>query len=426
MRMIQSTSAMDRPVESRHSRTRRLLVFGVPLALVLLAAVVLVGPVTRWLTTERSIDVSRVRFGQVVRGDLERDLSVQGRIVAAFHPTTSSPAPGIVRLEVRAGEVVEREQVLAVVDSPELDSRLKQERSTLASIESDLDRQRILARQEMLADQQQTDLATVELEAAQRAIRRAERSREEGILNDVEFEEAEDNLRRTELALDHSRQDAVLAKETLEFEVRNGELRVERQREVVADLHRRVGELSVRAPVAGLVSRLDVDDHDAVAIGQPLVTVVDLSAFEIEILVPESYADEIEPGTPAVVTFAGDSYAGEVKIVSPEVEGSQVRGIVNFTDQMPDGLRQNQRVSTRLVLESRGDVLKVPRGPFLEAGGGRQVYRVEGDIALLHPVEVGAVSVGEVEVVSGLEEGDRIIISDTARFEKAKKVFLRK
>jgi len=353
------------------------------------------------------------------------DLSVQGRIVAAFHPTTSSPAVGIVKLEVRAGEVVEEGHVLAIVESPELQSRLKQEGSTLASLESDLDRQRILARQDILADQQRIDLATVELEAAQRAMRRAERSRQEGILNEVEFEEAEDDLRRGSLALDHSKQDALLAEETLEFEVRNGELRVERQREVVADLRRRVEGLSIRAPVAGLVSRLDVNDHDAVTTGQPLVTVVDLSAFEIEILIPESYADEIGPGTPAVVIFAGEPFAGEVKVVSPEVEGSQVRGIVNFTDLAPDGLRQNQRVSTRLILESRTDVLKVPRGPFLEAGGGRQVYRVEGDIARVHPVSVGAVSVGEVEVVSGLEEGDRIIISDTARFEKAKKVFLR-
>jgi HlyD family secretion protein len=404
---------------------RRLVWIGAPVIVVAIAASVLVGPVSRWLAAERSIDVSRVRIAEVVRGDLERDLSVQGRIVAAFHPTTFSPAAGIVRLQVRAGEVVDEGRVLAVVDSPELESRLRQESSTLESLDSDLDRQKILARQEQLADQQKIDLASVELEAARRAMHRAERSRQEGILNDVEYEKAEDDLRRSELALDHARQDSLLAAETLEFEIRNGELQVERQREVVADLRRRVEELSVRAPVAGLVSRLDVNDHDAVTTGQPLVTVVDLSAFEIEILVPESYADEIGPGTPAVVTFAGESYTGEVKVVSPEVEGSQVRGIVAFTGQAPEGLRQNQRVSTRLVLESRRDVLKVARGPFLEAGGGREAYRVEGDTATLRPIEIGAVSVDEAEVVSGLQAGDRIIISDTGRFENAKTVFLR-
>jgi HlyD family secretion protein len=70
-------------------------------------------------------------------------------------------------------------------------------------------------------------------------------------------------------------------------------------------------------------------------------------------------------------------------------------------------------------------VLKVPRGPFLEAGGGSEVYLVQESMAVLHPIRVGSVSVGEVEIVSGLDEGDRIIISDTTRFEKATRVFLR-
>jgi HlyD family secretion protein len=423
--MIQGTSAMDRPIEDKRLWSRRVLKIGLPVLVLLLATIFLYGPATRWLSSERSVAISRVRFGEVVRGDLERDLSVQGRIVAAFHPTTFSPASGIVALRVRAGEVVAEDQVLAVVDSPELRSRLEQERSTLSSLESDLDRQKILTKQTILSDRQKVDLATVELEAAGRAMNRADRSREEGIVNEVEYEEAQDDLSRARLALDHARENAALEKETLEFEVRNSELQVERQRLVVTELQRQVDDLLIRAPVSGLVSRLDVDDHDAVVPGQPLVAVVDLSAFEVEILVPESYADEIGPGTPAVIHFAGDQFAGEVKVVSPEVEGSQVRGVVSFSGQAPEGMRQNQRVSTRLVLESRTDVLKVPRGPFLEAGGGSEVYLVQESMAVLHPIRVGSVSVGEVEIVSGLDEGDRIIISDTTRFEKATRVFLR-
>jgi HlyD family secretion protein len=361
----------------------------------------------------------------VVRGDLQRDVAVQGRIVAAFHPTTSSPAAGIVALRVRAGDVVEKDQVLAVVSSPELESRLRQERSSLLALESALGRQRIQTRQKILSDRQAVDLATVELEAARRAMGRAEEIRAAGLLNAVEYEKAQDDLRRTELALTHARESAALERESLELEIRNRELEVERQQLLVEDLERQVAELAVRAPVGGLVSRLDVQDHDPVTTGQPLVAVVDLSAFEIEVLVPESYADEIGPGTPAVVTYSGEDYDGQVKSISPEVEGSQVRGIVSFGDVSPEGLRQNQRVSTRLILESRPDVLKVRRGPFLESGGGHEAYVVDDGMALRRPIRAGAASVDEVEILSGLDEGDRIIISDTARFEGADGVYLR-
>ena len=75
--------------------------------------------------------------------------------------------------------------------------------------------------------------------------------------------------------------------------------------------------------------------------------------------------------------------------------------------------------------ETRTNIIKVPRGPFLEAGSGRQAYVLEDGIAVLRPIEVGSLSVGEVEIVSGLEIGDQIIISDTARFQGAERILLR-
>jgi HlyD family secretion protein len=423
--MIQDTSAMDQPITTRRPLAKKLLLAGTLLVASLVGVVFVAPSLSRWIRAERSIDLSKVRLATAVRGDLERDVSVQGRIVAAFHPTTSSPAAGIVALRVRAGDVVEKDQVLALVSSPELESRLQQERSTLLALESDLGRQKIQARQKILSDRQAVDLADVELEAARRAMRRAEEIRAAGLLNEVEYEKAQDDLRRTELALTHARETAELEGESLELEIRNRELDVERQRLVAADLERQVGELTVRAPVGGLVSRLDVQDHDPVTTGQPLVAVVDLSEFEIEVLVPEGYADEIGPGTPAVVTYSGQEYVGQVKSISPEVEGSQVRGIVSFGAETPEGLRQNQRVSTRLVLESRANVLKVRRGPFLESGGGHEAYVVDEGMALRRPIRAGATSVDEVEILSGLEEGDQIIISDTARFQGADGVYLR-
>lgn len=423
--MIQDSSTMDRPLDARRDRNRRILLLAVLTAVPLALLVVFFPTLRGWFGSERSVALARMRTAEVVRGDLEREVSVQGRIVAAFHPTTSSPASGIVALSVRAGDVVERGQVLATVDSPELSSRLEQERSTLRSLESGLERQRILARQTILADRQQIDLATVELEAAQRAMRRAEESRAQGIINDVEYEEAQDDLRRAEVALAHAREDAELERETLEFEERSREMQVARQTLLVEEVGRQVDRLAVRAPVSGLVSRLDVQEHDAVVPGQPLVAVVDLSAFEVEVLVPENYADEVGPGTPATVECDGRTREAIVRSISPEVEGSQVRAVVTFQGQSPEGLRQNQRVSTRLLLESRPGVLKVARGPFLDSGGGRQAYVVEGNVAVLRPVRVGASSLSEVEIVEGLEEGDRIIVSDVTRFRGAERIYLR-
>lgn len=423
--MIESSSPMDRPVEkSGRFSAKQKLWMGVGVA-VLLLGVFLYPSVRRWAISETSIDASRVRTGVVTRGDLVRDVSVQGAIVAAFRPTLTTPARGIVRVEVKPGQVVAAGDLLMTVDSPELWSRLQQERSSLLSLESDYERQRIVAKQSEIQSQQDVGLLEVELESAKRAMDRAERTRAGGILNAVEYEKAQDELAVAELKLELAVEKARYEKETNEFDVGRRRSMVERQQLVVSEMERRLDELAVRSPVDGLVSRLMVNDRDSVTDGQPLAIVVDLSAFEIEVMIPENYADEITPATEAVITYDGTAYPGIVKSVSPEVEGSRVRGVVQFSGEAPAGLKQNQRVATTLILETRTDVLKAPRGPFVEAGGGREAFVLEDGIATLRPIEIGSLSVSEVEILSGLEAGDEIIISDTTRFADAERVLIR-
>lgn len=415
---------MDRPVEVPHTR-RRWIFAGAAAVLIVAGAVVLPG-VRRWMSAERSVDADTLRFGTVTRGDLVREVAVEGSVVAAFRPTLSSPARGVARVEVQAGQVVARDQVLVRVDSPEVGSRLAQERSALLSAQSDLERQRIASRQDHLRRQQEMGLQEVQLDAARRAMDRADRTRKMGILNEVDYERAQDDVKLAAMRLESSRQEAALAAETLAFEVRNRESQAEQQRLVVAELERQVDALAVKSPVAGLVARVAVADRDSVTEGQALVGVVDLSRLEVEVWVPESYAPDITPGTAAVLNVDGKEWPGEVKSLSPEVQGSRVRGVVGFRGQNPPGLKQNQRLSAKLVLETRHAVLKVPRGPFLEALGERQAYVVEDDVAVLRPIEIGSVSVSEVEIARGLEAGDEIVLSDPTPFQGAKRVLLQR
>jgi HlyD family secretion protein len=423
--MIQETNSMDQIVTKAPGiswRTKMLLAG----AGALVVALVLIWPaVQRWARAEQSVDFSRLQIATVTRGDLERDVSAQGRIVAANHPKLYSPSQGIVTLAVRPGESVKAGQVLATIASPDLDSQLAQERSRLQSLESDLSRTSLSTRQQNQEDQQTAKLRRVRLDAARRDLERAEKLHGEGLLNVVEYERAKDAVRVAEVELEQSQEGGSLAREARDFEIQDGRRQIDRQRLVVADLERRVGELTLRAPFDGMVATIDVQDRDAVAPNAPILTVVDLSEFEVEALIPESYADEATPGTPAVVSFGGRDYPAELTSVSPEVRASQVQGGGKLKD-VPPGLRQGQRVSVRLVFEKRPDVLKVPRGPFLEGGGGRQVYVLSDGLATLRPIEVGATSVSEVEIVDGLKEGDQILLSGTEPFNGAKTVLVRR
>jgi HlyD family secretion protein len=424
--MIQETNSMDQILTKAPGLSRRIRLLLAMAGALVVALIVLWPSLQRWARAEQSVDLSRLQVGTVVRGDLERDVSAQGRIVAANHPKLYSPAQGIITLAVKPGESVKAGQVLATLASPELATQLAQERSRLQSLESELARAELSARQQNQSDEQTLKLRRVRLEAVRRDLARAEALRKDGLLNEVEHERSRDAVRVAEVEMEQADSGGRLAREARNFEVQDRRRQIERQRLVVADLERRVAELTLRAPFAGMVATIDAQDRDAVAPNTPILTIVDLSQFEVEVQIPESYADEAAAGTPAMVSYGGRDYPGELTAVSPEVTAGQVQGTVRFQGGTPAGLRQSQRVSVRLVFETRPNVLKVPRGPFLEGGGGRQAYVLADGLATLRPIRTGATSVSEVEIVEGLKEGDQILLSDMEQFNGARTVLVRR
>ncbi|WP_166425130.1 HlyD family efflux transporter periplasmic adaptor subunit [Paraglaciecola sp. 20A4] len=393
---------------------------------------VLAPTINSWQASDISVSAQRIHLGKVLRGDLVRDLTVQGRVVAAVSPRLYSPAQGTINLLVDAGDNVRKDQVLASVDSPELTNELQQEESSLQKLKMELDRQRIQSKKQALENQKAADLAQVSLIAAQREKRRADKAINTQSISQIDFEEAQDNLENAKLVFRHAQQDADLSKESLSFEVQSKQLLVKRQALLVSDLSRKVDELDIRSPVSGVVGNLAVAQKNQVAKNQAILSVVDLSEFELEVDIPESYADDLAINMPAIVNINGSEHQATLVTISPEIANNQVIGRVRFIDKnergelltQPEGLRQNQRLSTRILMEKHSDVLMLSRGQFLESGAGRIAYVIEGNMAKRTDIITGARSLANVEVISGLSADQQVIISSIEQFNGAQTVLI--
>jgi HlyD family secretion protein len=421
--MIHNSQSMDRPVTAQ--RNPRIIAAAVAGVVVVAILAIAFPAMRRWFRADKSVDARNLRFATVTRGDLLRDLSVQGSVVASLSPTLFSPGQGIVSLRTRAGAPVKQGDVLAVIDSKELHAALDQAHSQLLTSRAELERQKIVARQNQLRAQQQVELLTLRVAAAKRQLERVETTFREGLSNKADYETAQDNVRIAQMELEQARSELGLSRETLGFEVATREQQVLRQQSVAGELEKRVSDLTIRAPFDGMVATVAVQDRDAVAPNQPVLTVVNLTTLELEIGLPEEYANETAIGTPAEIEFLGRDYPGQVTAISPEVVNGQIVATVAFAGEKPQGLKQNQRLNTRLTFESKRNVLKVTRGAFLDTDGSRAAYVVDGKEATRREIQTGATSVSEIEIVSGLREGETIVISDTSSFADAKTVMLR-
>ncbi len=305
---IADTSAQDVQLAPKDKRKRYVVIAASSLLLLFLVFWYVVPAVMRWSSATISVPRDRLRIAEVVRGDLVRDVSVQGRVVAAVSPTLYAPAPGTITLKVEAGASVEQDQVLAEIYSPELENQLREAQATLEEQSMQLERQRIESKQQTLEKRKEADLANVALVAANREMRRAEDAHKRGVIPEIDYEKAKDELQNAELAEKHATADADLFDERQRFELKASEIARDRQKLRVTELQRQVDQLSIRSPVSGIVGDLLVDQRAAVTRDTPVMAVVDLSHFEIDAQIPESYADDLAIGMPAEIRLGDRVY----------------------------------------------------------------------------------------------------------------------
>ena len=408
---IRGTDATDVAVAPKADRTRQKMIgiAGGALLLVLVFGLLIRG----WSATEHTISRERLRIATVTEGPFVRDVSAQGTVVAAVSPTLFAVAPGNISYQVRAGDSVKAGQVLATLVSPTLENEFQRETR-------DAREPRYRAAAPGYRDpppEARHQGSSRPRERARSAPPSASSSARSGHWTRARSPSAISRRRgcariRKAWPMTMRCENTGLEQESLDLDLRAKRQERERQGYVVSNLKRRVDELSVRSPVDGMVANLAAAEKASVAENAPLLTVVDLTAFEVEFQVADVYARDIKAGMESEISLDGREYKGLVTGISPEVRSGQVTGRVKFAGEQPPGLRQSQRGSVRIVIEQRAKSVKFERSSDI-VSGTRAVYVVEGDQAILTPVELGAASVGEIEVLKGLKPGQEVVISGT-------------
>jgi len=418
--MIRDTSSQDAVIAPPKGRaTKRRIVIAVAAAALLAAGWSLVHT---WRGSTHSVNISRLRIAEVGRGTLIRDAAVNGRVVAAVSPTLYAPSLATVTLKVHAGDTVKKGDVLAVLESPDLSDALKREQAAYAQIEADVARQRILARKQKLLAQRDADTAEIDRISAQRTLERYDAVANEGAVAKIEYQRAKDAVNSAVIRAKHATEASTLENDNVALELESKIKQLDQQRSTLSNAQRRVDELTVRAPVDGFIGTLSVADRSVVPANTPLMTLVDLSRLEVELEVPETYVSDIGLGMNAEVNYGTGTTIGKLSALSPEVVKNQVLARVRFNGEQPPGLRQNQRITARLLIDEKPNTLMVQRGPFVESEGGRFAYVVRDGIAIRTPIKLGATSVSAVEILGGLKQGDKIVVAGTETFENAERV----
>lgn len=176
--------------------------------------------------------------------------------------------------------------------------------------------------------------------------------------------------------------------------------------------------LYVKAPVSGLLSRVDVEIGSSITSGQNIGQIDDINGFKMRVEVDEHYIARIFPGLEGSFEFNGKSHKLTVSKVYPEVRNGRFEVDMTFDVRIPDGIRRGQSVPVRLQLGKPAEAILLPTGGFFSDTGGSWVYVLSesGGKASKRNISLGRKNPQFFEVLSGLEPGEMVITSSYENF----------
>jgi len=362
-------------------------------------------------------ELIEVELVLVDRGPLSVTIDEDGETRVRDHATITSPVTGrLLAVELRAGDSVRRDQVIARLAPAPLDERSRRQAEAAVAAASALRTQASarVRQAEISLSQAKSDLARVVRLGAEGAI----------AVRAVEAAQADERLRERELEAARSADDAAA----------QGEAQA-RLALLGAASSGSSGVVVVRSPMRGQVLRVFEEHERVVVAGTPLMDVGAPGVIEIVVDVLSGDATRVTVGTPIIVRMphSPERHASVARIepaaftkVSPlGVEEQRVNIVAAFNDP-PAGVGDQFRVSTSIVLWSSEAVLTVPSTSLTPTDEGWGVFVVERGRARLRNVTLGHQGAQSVEVVNGLERGDEVIRHPDERIRDGVRIASRK
>lgn len=194
-----------------------------------------------------------------------------------------------------------------------------------------------------------------------------------------------------------------------------------RMKKTLSMIYERIDLLSVKSPVDGQLGFLDAELGQNIQQGSRIGQVNVLSKFKIEALVDEHYIHQVKRGLQASFQQEGQSYDLKLRKVFPEVREGKFKVEFVFEGNLPEGLRTGKNYKLRLQLGAAKESLLLSKGNFFQATGGYWVFVLDDNakVATRRKISLGKQNVQFYEIIEGLKEGEKVIISTYANFAEA-------
>ncbi|HXD16830.1 MAG TPA: HlyD family efflux transporter periplasmic adaptor subunit [Vicinamibacterales bacterium] len=401
---------------------RRLAIGAVLLAVVSMAGIAVVS----LQPAAPPVDRASVWIDVVKRGRMLRDVRGQGTLVSEdlrWIPATTTGR--VERIVLRPGTPVNADSVILQLSNPTLEQELEDARLKLKAAEASLASLRVQLDDEEL--QQRATAATIEADYKKAAMQADvnEQLAAQKLVSDLLLKQSKLDAEQLDVRNRIAQQQLAHTAESKSARLAERQSQVDQARAFMTLKAREVDALRVRPGVPGILQVVPVEVGQQVTPGTNLARVVNPSRLMAEVKVPETQAKDVQVGQRASIDTHNGIVGGSVTRIDPSVQNGTVTVDVAIDGPLPTGSRPDLSVDGTIELERLDNVLFVGRPAFGDENTSTTLFKMQPDgTAVRVPVKFGRSSVNSFEILSGIGEGDQVVLSDMSAWNEVDRVHI--
>lgn len=365
------------------------------------------------------IEAGAYRIAEVAEAPFREYVDVEGLVQPIQTIWINAQESGSVeRIVAEEGAMLQVGDTILVLSNPELIRTIEEEEADWENQQRNFREQEIEMEQRSLTLRQQTLDAAHQMEALEKSLMQSREEYRMGIKSkaelDVQEEEYNYQRKKAALQLQSLQHDSVCTLIKREMVAANRKASTRK----LSRTSDRIDRLVVRATVAGQLSFLDVTLGQQVAAGSSVGQIKVLTEYKVSTSLSEYYIDRITTGLPAHIQYQNQQFPLRISKVVPEVKNRAFVCDLLFTAEKPSNIRLGKSYRVQIELGMPETALVIPKGNFYQQTVGRWIYRLspDGKRARKVEVELGRQNPQQYEVLSGLQPGDKVLVTGYEQF----------
>lgn len=407
-------------------KIRRQIIFSA-VGLVILAGITLF--VMRLKPAAPTVDRNTVWTDTVKRGNMIRQVRGLGTLVPREDRIRSIPAETdgtVVRILKLPGAVVHPDTIILQLTNPQLSQEAQDAALELHEAEAETHNTQV-SLQSSLMDRRATAAdINAQYQQAQLQARTDKALYKLGVISGLSYSDSQGKADALTTRDDLEKKEISINQQALETQLAVQKAKVEQARVLAQLKQREVDALNVRAGIEGVLVQMPLQMGQHVPVGTELAQIIQPGQLKAQLKIAETQARDIQPDQPAEIDTHNGVISGSVTRIDPTVVNGTVTVDVQLDGELPKGARTNLSVDGTIDLERLHDVLYVGRPAFGNENSTISLFKLDADgkYATRVPVKVGRASVNEIQILSGLDAGDTVILSDMSRWDNVDRIRL--